>query len=55
MSNNHHEANEGRRKFLKGMAVAGALVSSRTVFGAPLRYFKPTHVDNPLAYYPNRD
>jgi len=55
MSDNQHEANEGRRKFLKGMALAGALASSRTVFGAPLRYFKPTHVDNPLAFYPNRD
>ena len=48
-------ANEGRRKFLKGMAVVGAALSSRTLFGAPIRYFKPTHVDNPLAFYPNRD
>ena len=53
--NDNDNLNEGRRKFLKGMAVVGALASSRTVFGAPIRYFKPTHVDNPLAHYPNRD
>lgn len=53
--NDNENLNEGRRKFLKGMAVVGALASSRTVFGAPIRYFKPTHVDNPLAHYPNRD
>ncbi len=52
---NNGGANEGRRKFLQGMAVVGAALSSRTLFGAPIRYFKPTQVDNPLAFYPNRD
>lgn len=47
--------NEGRRSFLKGMVATGALLSARTAFGSPIRYFKPTHVDNPLAFYPNRD
>ena len=55
MSDNGDQFHAGRRGFLKGMAVAGALASSRTVFGAPIRYFKPTHVENPLAFYPNRD
>ena len=47
--------NQGRRTFLKGMAVAGALASSHGALGAPIRFFKPTHVDNPLAFYPNRE
>ncbi|MEK7790607.1 MAG: molybdopterin-dependent oxidoreductase [Deltaproteobacteria bacterium] len=44
-----------RRKFLKGIAATGLLTTSKWAFGAPIRYFTPTHVDNPLAYYPNRD
>jgi len=28
---------------------------AESAFGAPIRYFKPLQVDNPLAYYPNRD
>ena len=44
-----------RRKFLKGLGAVGTLLTSETVFGSPLRYFKPTHVENPLAFYPNRD
>ncbi|MCM2280186.1 MAG: molybdopterin-dependent oxidoreductase [Oligoflexia bacterium] len=44
-----------RRKFVQGVAVAGAALSSRMAFGAPLRYFKPTQIDNPLAHYPDRD
>jgi len=42
-----------RRDFLKGSATA--LVASSTVFGVPIRYFTPTAIENPLAYYPNRD
>lgn len=45
----------GRRDFLKGMALTGATVYAELAFAAPIRYFKPTHIDNPLAYYPNRD
>ena len=55
MNSDDNKTNEGRRKFLKDMILAGAMVSGHTVFGAPIRYFKPTHVDNPLAFYPNRD
>lgn len=44
-----------RRKFLQGMATVGALVSSKAAFGAPLRYFKPTQIENPLEHYPDRD
>lgn len=55
MDNNRDGTNDGRRKFLQGIAIAGALSASKKVFGAPIRYFKPTHVDNPLAFYPNRD
>ncbi len=53
----HHQdkINEGRRKFLKEIAVAGAFAASHTAFSASIRYFKPMQIDNPLAYYPNRD
>lgn len=44
-----------RRQFLKGMTLTGAMLAGRTLFGAPIRYFKPLYIDNPLAYYPNRD
>lgn len=44
-----------RRDFLKGAAGIATLASAKWAFGAPIRYFAPTHVDNPLAYYPNRD
>jgi len=33
----------------------GALFTSSYAFGAPIRYFRPTQIDNPLAFYPNRD
>ena len=44
-----------RRSFLTSLAAAGAGAAAQQAFGAPLRYFKPTQVDNPLAFYPNRD
>ncbi|MBI2601771.1 MAG: molybdopterin-dependent oxidoreductase [Deltaproteobacteria bacterium] len=44
-----------RRDFVRGLAATGAFVSAQAAFGAPIRYFKPTHVENPLAFYPNRD
>lgn len=52
---NSGSADSGRRGFLKGAAAAGALLSSRFAFGAPIRYFKPMQIENPLAFYPNRD
>jgi nitrate reductase alpha subunit len=55
MSDDQEQMSGGRRSFLKGMAAAGALASTRSAFGAPIKYFKPIHVDNPLAFYPNRD
>ncbi|MEK6578136.1 MAG: molybdopterin-dependent oxidoreductase, partial [Bdellovibrionota bacterium] len=45
----------GRRKFIQGMALAGVALSSKSALSAPLRYFRPLQIDNPLEYYPNRD
>lgn len=48
--------NWDRRKFLKGLAAVSASLSfSEGAFAGPLRYFKPTQIDNPLASYPNRE
>ncbi len=47
--------NVERRDFLKGLAALGALGVSDSLLASPLRYFTPIQVDNPLAYYPNRD
>lgn len=44
-----------RRSFVQGLAALGAALSSSSAFGAPIRYFKPMQVDNPLMSYPNRD
>jgi nitrate reductase alpha subunit len=44
-----------RRHILKGIATLGATTLAEKAFGAPIRYFKPLQIDNPLAYYPNRD
>ncbi len=44
-----------RRTFLKGTAVGATVLASTNVFAGPLKYFKPTIIDNPLAQYPNRD
>ncbi|KAB2910411.1 MAG: molybdopterin-dependent oxidoreductase [Kofleriaceae bacterium] len=41
-----------RRLFLQGLLSAGAATAASA---APLRFFKPTHIANPLAAYPNRD
>lgn len=55
MSDQQDNVDRGKRIFLKGMAAFGALAATRSVYGAPIRYFKPLHVENPLAHYPNRD
>lgn len=45
-----------RRSFIKGMAITGGvLAASRWAYATPLRYFKPTTIENPLAAYPDRD
>lgn len=44
-----------RRRFMQGLSALGAALVSGNAFGAPIRYFKPMQVENPLAYYPNRD
>ena len=44
-----------RRTFLKGTAAGASLLASSNVFAAPLRYFKPMNIENPLAAYPDRD
>lgn len=55
MSDENGNVDTGRRKFLKGMALASAVAATQNTFAAPLRYFKPVHVENPLKFYPNRD
>ena len=44
-----------RRRLLQGLFGAGALAASSSLQAAPLKYFAPTVIDNPLAAYPNRD
>lgn len=44
-----------RRMFLKGTAAGATILASTNVFSGPLKYFKPTIIENPLAQYPNRD
>lgn len=44
-----------RRDFLKGLAVFGAISAADSLLATPLRFFTPIQVENPLAFYPNRD
>lgn len=44
-----------RRDFLKGSVAGATVFASTNVFSGPLKYFKPTVIDNPLAHYPNRE
>lgn len=45
-----------RRDFVKGMAALGATFSfAEGAFAAPLKYFKPQQINNPLASYPDRN
>jgi len=45
-----------RRSFVKGMAITGGvLATAKWAQATPLRYFKPTIIDNPLAAYPDRN
>lgn len=48
------DRNISRRLFLKGLVGASA-VGAMSAQAAPFRFFRPTHVDNPLAGYPSRD
>jgi nitrate reductase alpha subunit len=45
----------GRRRFLQGLLGAGVAATTAPAFAGALRYLQPTHVENPLAHYPNRD
>lgn len=47
--------NVGRRQFLTGLGGLGLFALSKTSFAAEMRFFKPQMIDNPLAYYPDRD
>ncbi|GIW23083.1 MAG: hypothetical protein KatS3mg068_2090 [Candidatus Sericytochromatia bacterium] len=48
--------NWSRRKFLKGLGVFGVTLSfSESALAKSLKYFRPMNIENPLAYYPNRD
>ena len=55
MANDMNGTNEGRRRFLAGLSAATVVTAAGKAFGAPIRYFKPVHVENPLASYPNRE
>lgn len=44
-----------RRRLLQSLFGFGALAAGGEALGAPLKFLKPLHVDNPLASYPNRD
>lgn len=41
-----------RRRLIQSMFGAGVLGAAGTLHAAPLRFFKPLHIDNPLASYP---
>jgi nitrate reductase alpha subunit len=49
------DINRSRRSFLRGAAMVGAAGAAESAFAGPIRYFQPVHVENPLAFYPNRD
>lgn len=51
MSNSSHLS---RRLFLQGLLSASAL-GAGSAQAAPLRFFKPIQIDNPLASYPDRE
>lgn len=58
MSNGTKGQNPTRRSFLKGLGAVGAgaaFMSGKAGFAAPIRYFKPISIDNPLKAYPSRD
>lgn len=44
-----------RRRFLQSMAYGAAAFSAAGALAAPLRFLKPTDVQNPLASYPDRN
>jgi nitrate reductase alpha subunit len=43
-----------RRTLLRGLLGAGAVAATEAA-GAPLKFLKPMQIENPLAFYPNRD
>ncbi|MBI2392335.1 MAG: molybdopterin-dependent oxidoreductase [Deltaproteobacteria bacterium] len=53
MSDQDHERHT-RRFFLQGLITA-SITGAASAGAAPLRFLKPTTIDNPLASYPNRD
>lgn len=53
--NNNKKVAGSRRDFMKVAASAAAAFSARGAFAAPIRYFQPLQIDNPLAAYPSRD
>jgi nitrate reductase / nitrite oxidoreductase, alpha subunit len=45
-----------RRSFVKGLGIlGGSLAAAKWAQATPLRYFKPTAIENPLAGYPDRE
>lgn len=55
MSEENNMRDMSRRAFLKGAAAGSAILVGSSAFASPIKYFKPTIIDSPLAYYPNRD
>jgi nitrate reductase alpha subunit len=44
-----------RRAFLQGLVTVSVVGAGTLAKSAPLHFFKPIQIDNPLASYPNRD
>jgi len=55
MKESNEKTDQKRRNVLKGMAVGTMALGAKYSFGKTLRYFRPTHIENPLTQYPNRD
>lgn len=59
MGKNSKESQINRREFLQkaatGAAVGATLTASTSALAGSLKYFKAIQIENPLAFYPNRD
>lgn len=55
MAKNEDSPDLLRRRLIQSLFGAGVLGAAGTLNAAPLRFFKPLHIENPLAAYPNRD
>lgn len=53
--NNNVKPDKTRRRFLQGALATSSYLALNNSVAAPLKYFQPMQIDNPLAYYPNRE